>query len=82
MTPFVKLARKPTKEGVKIVRKMERLEFGFGSLDEASVSEVPLTGGESSEQRDCWKEGVRIMGLADGCNSIWSVNVMVAIVVT
>jgi hypothetical protein len=51
-------------------------------LDEASVSEVPLTGGESSEQRDCWKEGVRIMGLADGCNLIWSVKVMVAIVVT
>jgi hypothetical protein len=70
MTPFVKLARKPTKEGVKIVRKISRVDFVFTSLDEASVSEVPLLRRESREQRDCWMEGVWIVLFFAGCNSI------------
>ncbi len=42
MTPFVKLDRKPTNEGVKMVKKMCKFEVFFKDRLETAGSEMPL----------------------------------------
>lgn len=57
MSPFVKLARKPMKEGVKIARMMCRLEEAGGG-GELAVCKVVVWVFESGNGVGCWVDGV------------------------
>lgn len=83
MMPLVKLAMKPTRAGVEIVRQRRRVETcGIWRLVANSSSDALAPKCDSSsEVRASWKDGARIEALVCGWSSKISVVVSVRVLI-